>query len=68
MEIVDALPLSAAGKVLEHELRRPHWVGYERVIHWPASPSDSHFRLSMVSAEAASRSHSGSKVMFTAEA
>jgi hypothetical protein len=29
---------------------------------------DRHFRLSTVSAEAASRSHNGSKVMFTAEA
>jgi acyl-CoA synthetase (AMP-forming)/AMP-acid ligase II len=33
MEPVDALPLSAAGKVLERELRRPHWAGHEPTIH-----------------------------------
>jgi hypothetical protein len=30
MELVDALPLSAAGKVLERELRRPHWAAINR--------------------------------------
>jgi acyl-CoA synthetase (AMP-forming)/AMP-acid ligase II len=33
MELVDALPLSAAGKVLKRELRRPHWAGQERGVH-----------------------------------
>ena len=33
MEIVEALPLSAAGKVLKRELRKPHWAGQERAVH-----------------------------------
>ncbi|MBB3086639.1 long-chain-fatty-acid--CoA ligase [Geodermatophilus sabuli] len=33
MELVDALPLSAAGKVLKRELRRPYWEGHERAVH-----------------------------------
>ena len=33
MELVDGLPLSAAGKVLKRELRRPHWNGQERAVH-----------------------------------
>ena len=33
MELIDALPLSAAGKVLKPQLRRPHWAGHERMIH-----------------------------------
>ena len=33
MEIVEALPLSAAGKVLKRELRRPYWEGQERAVH-----------------------------------
>ncbi|MGY1703578.1 long-chain-fatty-acid--CoA ligase [Geodermatophilus sp. SYSU D00697] len=33
MELVDALPLSAAGKVLKRELRRPYWEGRERAVH-----------------------------------
>jgi acyl-CoA synthetase (AMP-forming)/AMP-acid ligase II len=33
MDVVDALPLSAAGKVLKRELRRPYWGGSERAIH-----------------------------------
>jgi acyl-CoA synthetase (AMP-forming)/AMP-acid ligase II len=33
MELIDALPLSAAGKVLKRQLRRPHWAGHERMIH-----------------------------------
>jgi hypothetical protein len=68
MELVDALPLSAAGKVLERELRRPHWAATDRRSTDRRRRPDRHFRLSMVSAEAASRSHSDSKVMFTAEA
>jgi acyl-CoA synthetase (AMP-forming)/AMP-acid ligase II len=33
MELVEALPLSAAGKVLKRELRRPYWAGQERAVH-----------------------------------
>jgi len=33
MEVIDALPLSAAGKVLKRELRRPYWAGQERAVH-----------------------------------
>ena len=33
MEIVEALPLSAAGKVLKRELRRPYWAGQDRAVH-----------------------------------
>jgi acyl-CoA synthetase (AMP-forming)/AMP-acid ligase II len=32
-EFVDTLPLSPAGKVLKHELRKPHWEGRSRQIH-----------------------------------
>lgn len=27
---MDALPLSPQGKVLKHELRKPHWEGMDR--------------------------------------
>ncbi|WP_448627688.1 long-chain-fatty-acid--CoA ligase [Geodermatophilus sp. URMC 64] len=33
LEIVDGLPLSAAGKVLKRELRKPYWEGQERAVH-----------------------------------
>jgi acyl-CoA synthetase (AMP-forming)/AMP-acid ligase II len=33
LELVEALPLSAAGKVLKRELRRPHWEGQKRAVH-----------------------------------
>jgi acyl-CoA synthetase (AMP-forming)/AMP-acid ligase II len=33
LELVEALPLSAAGKVLKRELRKPHWAGQERAVH-----------------------------------
>jgi acyl-CoA synthetase (AMP-forming)/AMP-acid ligase II len=33
LEIVDGLPLSAAGKVLKRELRKPYWEGLERAVH-----------------------------------
>ena len=33
MEVVEALPLSAAGKVLKRELRKPYWEGQERAVH-----------------------------------
>jgi acyl-CoA synthetase (AMP-forming)/AMP-acid ligase II len=33
MDLVDALPLSAAGKVLKRELRKPYWAGQERGVH-----------------------------------
>jgi acyl-CoA synthetase (AMP-forming)/AMP-acid ligase II len=33
MELVEALPLSAAGKVLKRELRKPYWQGQERGVH-----------------------------------
>jgi acyl-CoA synthetase (AMP-forming)/AMP-acid ligase II len=33
MELVDALPLNAAGKVLKRELRRPYWQHEERAVH-----------------------------------
>jgi acyl-CoA synthetase (AMP-forming)/AMP-acid ligase II len=32
LELVEALPLSAAGKVLKRELRRPHWEK-DRAVH-----------------------------------
>jgi acyl-CoA synthetase (AMP-forming)/AMP-acid ligase II len=32
VEFVEALPLSAAGKVLKHELRRPYWEGCGRAV------------------------------------
>ncbi|GAA1835441.1 long-chain fatty acid--CoA ligase [Pseudonocardia ailaonensis] len=32
-EFVDALPVSAAGKILKRELRAVHWAGRERQIH-----------------------------------
>ncbi len=33
MDLADGLPLSAAGKVLERELRTPYSSGQERVVH-----------------------------------
>ncbi|MGK5170521.1 acyl-CoA synthetase [Geodermatophilus sp. CPCC 205761] len=33
MELVETLPLSAAGKVLKRELRKPYWEGHERAVH-----------------------------------
>ena len=33
MELVGALPISAAGKVLKRELRKPYWEGQERGVH-----------------------------------
>ena len=33
LQLVEALPLSAAGKVLKRELRKPHWAGQERAVH-----------------------------------
>jgi acyl-CoA synthetase (AMP-forming)/AMP-acid ligase II len=33
MQLVDALPLNAAGKVLKRELRKPYWQGQERGVH-----------------------------------
>ncbi|HEV7187590.1 MAG TPA: AMP-binding protein, partial [Blastococcus sp.] len=33
MEIADGLPLSAAGKVLKRELRKPYWEDQERAVH-----------------------------------
>ena len=32
LELVEALPLSAVGKVLKRELRRPYWEGQERAV------------------------------------
>jgi len=32
-EFVDALPLSAAGKVLKTELRKPYWENLDRAVH-----------------------------------
>ena len=32
-EFVDALPVSAAGKILKRELRAAHWAGRERQVH-----------------------------------
>jgi acyl-CoA synthetase (AMP-forming)/AMP-acid ligase II len=32
-EVLDALPLSAAGKPLKHRLREPHWAGQPRRVH-----------------------------------
>jgi len=28
----EPMPLSAAGKILKNELRKPHWEGHERRI------------------------------------
>src|SRR3954454_15995288 len=33
MELVEGLPLSAAGKVLKRELRKPYWENQERAVH-----------------------------------
>jgi acyl-CoA synthetase (AMP-forming)/AMP-acid ligase II len=33
VELADALPLSPQGKVLKHELRKPHWEGMDRQVH-----------------------------------
>jgi acyl-CoA synthetase (AMP-forming)/AMP-acid ligase II len=33
LEVVEALPLSAAGKVLKHELRARHWGGADRAVN-----------------------------------
>jgi acyl-CoA synthetase (AMP-forming)/AMP-acid ligase II len=33
MDVVDALPLSPAGKVLKRTLREPYWAGQERAVH-----------------------------------
>jgi len=33
MELNKTLPVSAAGKVLKWELRRPYWENHERVVH-----------------------------------
>jgi acyl-CoA synthetase (AMP-forming)/AMP-acid ligase II len=33
IELVEGLPLSAAGKVLKRELRRPYWENQERAVH-----------------------------------
>jgi acyl-CoA synthetase (AMP-forming)/AMP-acid ligase II len=33
VELVDGLPLSAAGKVLKRELRKPYWAGSDRAVH-----------------------------------
>ena len=33
MELIEALPVSAAGKVLKRELRRPYWEDQDRAVH-----------------------------------
>lgn len=33
IELRDALPLSAAGKVLKRDLREPHWAGHTRAVN-----------------------------------
>lgn len=33
IELRDALPLSAAGKVLKRELREPYWAGKKLAVH-----------------------------------
>jgi hypothetical protein len=33
MKLVEGPPLSAAGKVLELELRKPYWENQKRVVH-----------------------------------
>src|SRR4051812_13130563 len=33
MELVEGLPLPAAGKVLKRELRKPYWENQERAVH-----------------------------------
>jgi hypothetical protein len=33
MEVAESLPLSAAGKVLKRELRKPYWAGQDRAVH-----------------------------------
>jgi acyl-CoA synthetase (AMP-forming)/AMP-acid ligase II len=33
MELIDALPLSGAGKVLKVELRKPYWAGRQRAVN-----------------------------------
>jgi acyl-CoA synthetase (AMP-forming)/AMP-acid ligase II len=33
LEVVDALPLSGAGKVLKRELRQPYWGSADRAVN-----------------------------------
>jgi len=33
VELVESLPLSAAGKVLKRQLREPYWEGQDRAVH-----------------------------------
>jgi len=33
MEVTGSLPLSAAGKVLKRELRKPHWADQDGAVH-----------------------------------
>jgi len=33
MELVEGLPVSAAGKVLKRELRKPYWENQESAVH-----------------------------------
>jgi long-chain acyl-CoA synthetase len=33
IELRDALPVSAAGKILKRELREPHWAGHARAVN-----------------------------------
>jgi acyl-CoA synthetase (AMP-forming)/AMP-acid ligase II len=33
MEVAESLPLSAAGKVLKRELRKPYWADQDRAVH-----------------------------------
>ena len=32
-ELIEALPVSAAGKVLKRELRKPYWENQDRAVH-----------------------------------
>jgi acyl-CoA synthetase (AMP-forming)/AMP-acid ligase II len=33
VDVIDALPRNASGKILRKDLRAPYWVGYDRMVN-----------------------------------
>ena len=33
VDVIDALPRNASGKILRKDLRAPYWVGYDRQVN-----------------------------------